>query len=270
MTDKQTGKPLAGLLVEMTPMRRHGGMPFHGRTDADGRYRISGHGGASIYFTAVFPPADSGYLAASDSDTNWPAGAKFLEKNFALEKGQMVRGQVIDADTKQPIAGAAVVYQPRPGNPNNRNHDLRNTVLTGTDGRFAITTLPGEGFLAVETPDENYVRVPLAKTLRFETLYPQGFASIDVAKDAEPKPVEITVRKGVTLEAKAIGPDGKVVTGLVGFCEGIDAKLIDIWNQGQPFEDGVFRLPGADPSRTYRVYLAPAEAADRRGRRSQA
>ncbi len=43
VTDKATGKPLAGLLVEMIPMRRHGGMPFYARTDADGRYRVSGH-----------------------------------------------------------------------------------------------------------------------------------------------------------------------------------------------------------------------------------
>ena len=131
--------------------------------------------------------------------------------------------------------------------------------MTDSDGRFGITALPGAGFLAVETPDAGYVRVPVQKSNRFETLYPQGFLAIDVAKDAEPKPIEITVKKGVALEAKAIGPDGKVVTNLVGFCEGIDAKLIDIWNQGQEFTDGVFKLPNADPARTYRVYLLQPE-----------
>ena len=109
MTDKQTGKPLAGLLVEMIPMRRHGGMPFI-RPDRC-RWPLSrlGHTAEPIYITTVFPPADSGYLAASDTERNWPAGAKFLEKNFALEKGRIVHGQVIDAETKRPIAGAAVV-----------------------------------------------------------------------------------------------------------------------------------------------------------------
>ena len=174
--------------------------------------------------TSVYPPADSGYLAASDTDSNWPAGAKFLEKNFALEKGRIVRGQVIDADTKQPIAGAAVVYQPKRGNPNNRNYDLRNTVVTDSDGRFAITTLPGHGFLAVETPDENYMRVRFEESQR-GTVFPQGLATIDVSKDGEPKPVEIGVRKGITLRAKAIGPDGKVVNDLVGFYDGIDATF---------------------------------------------
>ena len=88
ITDRQTGKPLAGMMVEMTPMRSHGGMPFPGRTDADGRFRISGHQTSVMYITSVYPRADSGYLATSDTHQGWPAGAKFLEVNFALEKGR--------------------------------------------------------------------------------------------------------------------------------------------------------------------------------------
>ena len=71
--------------------------------------------------------------------------------------------------------------------------------------------------------------------------------------------MKITVRKGITLKAKAIGPDGNVVPDVVGFCEGIDARLIEIRNNAQTFADGVFRLPGADPARTYRVYLLQSE-----------
>src|SRR5271156_1899667 len=103
----------------MKPMRSHGGMPFRARTDASGGFRISGHGGARTYITSVYPPANSGYLSASATDSNWPAGAKFLEKNFALEKGRIGRGRVIDANTKQPVADVAVVYQPKLNNPNN-------------------------------------------------------------------------------------------------------------------------------------------------------
>ena len=258
VTDKETGQPLAGLAVEMIPMRSHGGMPFRARTDGSGGFRISGHGGARSYITSVYPPADSGYLTASNTDSNWPLGAKFLEKNFALEKGRIVRGQVIDADTKQPIAGTAVVYQPKRGNPNNRNYDLRNTVVTDSDGRFAITALPGDGFIAVETPDESYMRVRFEESWR-GTVFPQGLATIDVPKAGEPKPVEIAARKGITLLAKAVSPDGKVVKDLVGFYDGIDASLIDIWNQGKTFADGVFRLPGADPGKTYRVHFIQPE-----------
>ena len=107
VTDKATGKPLAGLVVEMIPMRRHGGIQFYTRTDADGRYRVAGHQ-ADHYITTVFPSAESGYLSVKDWQTGWPAGAKYLEKDFALTKGRIVHGKVIDAGTKRPIAGAAV------------------------------------------------------------------------------------------------------------------------------------------------------------------
>ncbi len=128
-------------------MRRHGGMPFWTRTDADGRYRVSGHQTDGTYFTTVYPSASSGYLDAKDIHQGWPAGAKFLEVNFALEKGRLVSGRVIDRDTKQPIAGAAVVYQPAPENSNNTDrHDFRNTVLTDPEGKFVITALRGEGY----------------------------------------------------------------------------------------------------------------------------
>ena len=128
------------------------------------------------------PPADSGYLAVTDSQS-WPVGAEVLEKNFALDKGRIVRGQLIDADTRQPIAGAAVVYQPTRDNPNNRKYDLRNTVLTNAEGRFAITALPGQGSLAVETADESYIRVPFDESYPYRTIaYPQGLARIDVSQ----------------------------------------------------------------------------------------
>ncbi len=259
VTDKATGKPLAGMLVEMIPMRRHGGMVFRGRTGPDGRYRISGHSTDGTYFTTVYPRADSGYLDAKDQHQGWPAGAKALEVNFALEKGRLVSGRVIDQGSKQPIHGAAVVYQPAPKNSNNDgSHDMRNTVLTDKDGRFAITTLPGGGVLAVEAPDESYIRSPLKK-YAYRTVYPHGQLAIDVPKDGTPPPVEIGLRKGVALEAKIVGPDGQTVKDVTAMYPGIDAKLIDIWNQGHDFSDGVFRIEGADPERTYRVFFIKPE-----------
>ena len=256
VTDKATGQPLAGILVQMSAMRRHGGTPLYTRTDADGRYHISGHS-ADSYWTTVYPPADSAYLAIQDHRQGWPVGAKFLETNFALDKGRIVRGSVIDADGRRPIAGASVVYQPRRGNPNNRReYHLDNKVLTGADGRFAITTLPGQGLVAVETPDQTYLHVPLNGGYRVALLCPQGLAAIDVPQEGEPKPVEIAVRKGVPLEATVLGPDGKAVSQVVCSCEGIDVREIHAWNHGaEVVTEGRFHLLGADPSRTYRVFF---------------
>ncbi len=259
VTDKATGKPLAGLVVELIPMRRHGGIQFYARTDADGRYRVAGHQ-ADQYITTIFPPAESGYLSVKDWHAGWPAGAKYLEKDFALTKGRVVHGKVVDAGTKQPIAGAAVMYQPKRENLNNSGaYDLRNPVVSDAEGRFAITALPGPGILAVETTDRNYMRVAVDADVPGGRAYPQGVVSIDVPKDGDPPAAEVLVRKGVTLRVRVLDPDGKPARGIVGTCEGIDAKHMDVWNQGQPFADGVFKMPGADPSRTYRVYFLHPE-----------
>lgn len=258
VTDKATGQPLAGLLVEMTPMRRHGGMPFTGRTDADGRYRISGHSSDNMYFTTVFPPSSSGYLDAKDMQDGWPAGVKVLEKNFALEKGRLVTGRVVNGATKQPVAGAAVVYQPALKNPNrSSDHDFGNPTITDADGRFKITTLPGEGGLAVESPDDSMIRAAATGTafVNLPTIYPHAYTSIDVPEDGNAPTVEIEVHPGPTLEARVLGPDGELVKGVTASYKGMDAVLLNVWNHGREWRDGIFRISGADPNRKYRVFF---------------
>jgi beta-lactamase regulating signal transducer with metallopeptidase domain len=252
VTDKQTARPLNGMFVELSAMRRPGVTPFFSRTDADGRYRVSGHQ-AESYRTTVFPPAGSGYLASTNLQPKWPGGTNVLEKDFALVKGRIIRGRVIDAETRRPIAGAAVGYKPRRDNPNNRpEYDLRNTVLTDAEGRFAITTVPGQGVVAVQTPDETYMRVP-----RGPLISPQGVASIDVPKDGETEPVEIAVRKGAFLKATVTGPNGEVVPEIAASCEGFAPMvLIYAW---EPSGKGIFRLPGADPAKVYRVFFIQAD-----------
>ncbi len=253
VTDKQTGRPLAGILIHMIPMRRHGGMPFYARTDADGRYGVSGHS-AEHYWITVYPPADSGYIAVQDKSRSWPAGAKFLERDFALDKGRIVHGRVIDAETKRAIAGAAVCYQPQRKNPNNREgFEHRSTILTDNEGRFAITTLAGQGFLVVETSDDTYLRVPFPEKADRDAESPRGAVPIDVPDDREPKPVEFALSKGAILKARVVDPDGNAVTDVVASCEEINQmELLHAW---QPAEKGIFQLSGADSSRTYRIFF---------------
>ena len=257
VTDKETGKPLANILVEMTPMRRHGGMSFTTRTDAQGRYRVSGHQ-ADTYITTVSPPADAGYLTVHDRHQGWPAGAKSLEKNFALEKGKLLRGTVVDAASKAPIAGASIVYQPRRGNPHNQNqYDLRSPVLCDERGRFTITGLPGPGVLVVEAPLSDAIRVPLPERddEKGRTWYPHGFAKIDVPEEDDLGPVVIRVRRGTTLRARVVGPDGGSLPMVVAYCPELNASQIHSWSNGKELDGGNFQLPGADPDRTYRVYF---------------
>ena len=91
VTDKETGKPLAGVLVEMIPSTmpdRYGGKyPVLARTDASGRYRAAGAAG-DTYRVVAYPDPASGYLSVQKKRNEWPAGAKVLELDLAVPKSQ--------------------------------------------------------------------------------------------------------------------------------------------------------------------------------------
>ena len=92
VTDKETGKPLAGVLVEMIPstMRnRYGGnYPVLARTDASGRYRAAGAAGET-YRGCRLPRSRVGLSLGRGTKRNeWPAGAKVLEIDLALPKSE--------------------------------------------------------------------------------------------------------------------------------------------------------------------------------------
>jgi RNA polymerase sigma factor (sigma-70 family) len=266
VTAEDTGKPMTDVMVEVIPWGPHGGMTFDGRTDAQGRYRVSGHAATSDilgYWIAAFPPADSGYVAVSARhEQGWPVGAKFLEKNLTLPRGRLVRGRVRDADTGKPIAGASIVYQPKPGNPHNRGHyDLRNRVLSDEDGRFTVTALAGEGVLVAEGPSPDYRRVtlPRGEIDRSSDLFPHGYVRIDIPERSEPTEATLELRKGVTLEARVVGPDGSPVPWVYAGCREANAIQIDRWPNSKRVEKGLFRLTGADPGQTYRVFFIQPE-----------
>src|SRR5262249_33492210 len=220
-TTADTGRPLAGILVEVTPMQRHGGRSLTTRTDDQGRYRVNGPQGESYWFSA-HPPGDSGYLGVEENDHHgWPPGAKFLEKNFALKRGRVIRGQVTDVESGKPVAGAAVVYRPKRDNPNRvRNASFNNPVLTDAAGRFALTGYAGAGFVLVEAPGAEYVRrqVSRSETGAGEDWLTHGFAAVDAPRDGEAEAVGVKVRKGVTLEVKALDPDGQPLAFVNAFC----------------------------------------------------
>ncbi len=265
ITDKETGKPLADVFIEMIPMRnRNGGnYPILARTDASGRYRAAGTAG-DFYWVAAYPDPASGYLSVRKEQNEWPVGAKVLEINLALPRpqGSILRGRVVEAGSGRPVAEASVVYQPGPGNPHNDDeYEFDNPVLTDGEGNFALTVLPGAGLLAVEAPTPDFIRVPLVSN-DSSIARPHGFVRLNlpVGKDKDNPPVQITVRKGVRLEARIVGPDGRPVEDLVmAWCPEVSARLIDNWASPVPFSEGLFRLDGADPEQTYRVFFIQAK-----------
>jgi hypothetical protein len=102
-----TGKPMANVIMEVIPMRRHGGMQVYTRTDSRGHYRVNDRAG-SMYWVVAYPRPDSCYLAVTKHFDHWPAGAPALVHNVALPRGKLIRGRLLDGQTGRPIAGASI------------------------------------------------------------------------------------------------------------------------------------------------------------------
>jgi hypothetical protein len=247
------------------PNRYSPNYPILARTDASGRFRAAGAAGDSFWVVAYPDPA-SGYLPIVEKRSEWPAGAKVLEINFALPRPErsILRGRVVEAGSGRPVTGASVVYQPEPGNPSNHSeYQFNNPVLTDGEGNFALAVLPGKGLLAVEAPTPDFIRVPLISD-NSSIARPHGFVRLNLpaGKDKDNNAVQIKLRKGVTLEARIVGPDGRPVEDLVmAWCPELSASQLDNWASPVPFFEGLFRLEGADPDQTYRVFFIQTKRA---------
>ena len=262
VSDKKTGHGLAGVLVEMTPSRPRnsgGNTTVTAKTDASGRYRAAGTAGEN-YHVSVYPDPGSGYIPVVKRQNRWPSGAKTLEVNFALAKAPRVRGRVVQGEEGLPVSGASVIYEPGQGNPHNKNeYDFDSPVMTDSDGKFALTAVPGAGLIAVEAPTPDSIRVAVTEpgAGRAARAFPHAFARINVPDDKDkdvPEP-RLTLRKGVKLEARLIGLDGSSAGLVMGWCQEMLASQLQNWGSPQPFPEGRFRLDGADPNRTYRVFF---------------
>ena len=262
VTDKETAKPLPGLHIEMSPMlqNRYGGnRTVWARTDASGRYRAAGAVGDDYRVTA-YPDPGSGYIPIEKRHQGWPAGAKVLEVNLALSKGRVLRGRVVEAGSGRPVGGASVMYQPERGNPHNRKgYQFPSPVWTDGDGQFVLTALPGAGLVAVEAPTPDFLSVSSTGHSNGGSLTSgtHGFARVDVPaeKDKDPLETRITLRRGVTLEARAVGPDGAPLDRVMVCCVERSAGRLEKEGSSQVAGEGRFRLDGADPERTYRAFF---------------
>lgn len=268
--DEETDDRVSGALVELHPQRWRGGPIRRTRTDAHGRYRFGGQAADGVYGVYFYSRPDSAYLPAGGRAAR-PAGgdALELEINLVMRRGVLIRGRVIDRDGNKPVAGAAVAYQPQYEMKTNLVASLigvregvrerwYNPAITDADGRFTITAEPGKGVIAVETSSDSYIRSPVELVVPSgQTIYPKGALWIDAPRKGEPEPLEfvVEVRKGVTLEARVVGPNGEPVESVTAMYPGIDASLFDVWNLGVEFPQGRFQIPGADPERTYRVFF---------------
>jgi RNA polymerase sigma factor (sigma-70 family) len=261
-----TGEPAAGAVLTANGTRARAG--------ADGRFRLSPRWAPSqdrVYVAAEPPPGPGG---SPSPYLGWEAflpapkgpGVKVAEHTFPLPRGVVVSGKVVEAGSGKPVAGAGVCYfapskpaaQPDffAGHP---AAGLVHPVYTKRDGSFALAALPGSGMLLVKAARPDYV--PVETSLRELTggtaggqrVYAHAVQPLDVKAGAARQAVTLTLRRGVTVKGRLVGPDGEPVAGaqLLSRLNTSTLTMGFVEARALPVPEAGFELGGCDLKKSY-------------------
>jgi RNA polymerase sigma factor (sigma-70 family) len=266
------GHPAAGARIEIqsmqTPDRRRGITgPTDARVDDQGRARIVPWPG-DRFLIGIHPPEGEPYLPAQ-LDANWPKGAVRHFVEVKLQRGVVVRGRLVEDPAGTPVAGGWVGYlQTRRGNPRPLRLPAIQAV-SGPDGTFTLAVPYGPGHLLVQGPSADYLHlatsnVEMGVGLRPSFhIYPDAHAALDIKDGEPPRPLELHLRRGVTVAGHVVTPDGKPVLEAFAFGRSYvpssDHPYPMTVGNGTPpqveVKDGCFEIPGCDPEKPVTFYF---------------
>ena len=225
--DRQTGKPIAGVVIDL------GVALPRATTKKDGTYRldslpgpIARQRGLKSFPAIAIPPSDRPYLPAHKKVSVGRPSEPLLV-DFALVLGVWAEGRVVDRRTGKPVR-AVVEYHPEAENPNLKNFlDYAGPLArlglfhTREDGSFRVPVLPGRGLLTAQATSGAYrpqEALPNDKARR-EFGLPSGLVNgYHAAVRINPKAgagvkCDLAVDSGFTLACKVVGPDDRPVPG---------------------------------------------------------
>jgi beta-lactamase regulating signal transducer with metallopeptidase domain len=257
------GKPMAGAWVVVQAGEESTGA----RADEKGRVRISSWPGGN--FKIVAYARDGEPYIRCETSLAWPKGAVEQSVEVKLRRGVILRGKVVEEPSGKPVAGANIsYYQTYRNNPlylASYNRD----AASGRDGTFTLAVPYGPGHLLVQGPSADYLH---ETTSHGELgtgwgpnlhMYPDALAHLDLKREETTHPVELRMRRGVTVKGRAIGPDGAPIAEAFAMgrtyvpysryrrpfapFSGVGPQL--------PVRDGRFEIPGCDPERMYTFHF---------------
>jgi RNA polymerase sigma factor (sigma-70 family) len=280
--DKATGKPLAGatLVWRHTYDRRYEVMSWRYRmaiTDKGGHYELLGvpkaSGSYGPGYLAVRPAEGQLYFQQTVVLKDTPGLEPMTVDIDLLQGGVTVRGKVTDKETGKPIAGALVEYFPLFANPyagKMPSSSLRSEAITGADGSYTLTALPGQGMIGVVVTDPDayapaYVAPKEIKAFFKHPLIGLNGDSGDMKWAAggnsfdplplgqhgigllEPGETDKELVKDVSLEptqqrkGRVLGPDGQPLTGVTV------RGLSSTWWVSETLKGAEFTVRGINP-----------------------
>jgi hypothetical protein len=261
-----TGRPLPYARLSVVPCEPLGdlfGLRHHvdARADAEGRFRVQPlPGGAFQVFACA--PEDEPYLTLVQK-VAWPAGTVRQELTLALPPGIALRGQVVDAETGQPVAGALVEclthHFTTPDEPADESQPRRwgeGRACSGRDGRFLVPVAAGRSRLRVYAPRGGYLMRPLETLPENEReLYAYAYAHavvpLELPANCREHEVRVDLQRCGRLHGQVLDADGRPVRAGVVITAGVFAH--DLWTGARRFavRDGGFTLTNIHPRQHY-------------------
>ncbi len=267
ITYADTGKPVAHAPIEIWAYV--GGPAYTSRheTDDQGYYRANPVA-TDRYGVLVYAPEGQPYMNASAGGNDpllWPKGAREKRIDLALRRGAVIRGKIVEEGTNRPVEGAALRLS-RPNEGAGDPSSWTGTTRSGPDGSYQLAVKPASGTLVVLGPSDDYVLQQIDEKGLNEgkrggqRLYAHAFIPCDLKPGDESRQVDIVLRRGTTVKARVIGPDGQPVASARAF-----SRLIlqpqpwparRFWGQffGQ-VHNGYFELHGVPPEGEVPVYF---------------
>jgi RNA polymerase sigma factor (sigma-70 family) len=276
--DKETGKPLAGVVVRSCTIG--GAEDFNGlvrtTTAKEGRYRLvglpKGQGNAVMAeaWGRAPRPEDLPYLAAIRKVGN-PPGLEPVAVDIGLRRGVWVKGRVIDKATGKGVA-AGFDYFCFGDNPFSSDLPLLNGLpayWTRKDGSFRVVALPGRGLLGVRAGRDEYRMGVGAEQIKgrpdngqfLDTrpyfLYPGNVhtvAEILPKAGGESITCDVYLDPGRNLLGTAVGPDGKPLAG----ARVLGMRPMHFW-ANEPLKTAEFTILALGPDETRTLEMVQEE-----------
>jgi RNA polymerase sigma factor (sigma-70 family) len=266
--DRDTNKPLAGFTVQSYKLANN---PMHGidfirtKTDARGRYRLTGMPKGKDNKILVIPPDDQPYVTvhAVVPDT---AALEPVTVDFALKRGVWIEGKISNKETGKAVGRwAQLSYFSMDDNPNLRDYPGFEHAHFGSDpslyrvkedGSYRIVGLPGPGLLAVqygdlyllasERDDAEGSKELFLGTAPFAVaaISYNALTPVNPPRGADSFKRDVTLAPGLTFKGTVLGPDGKPLSGALGF--GLSGW--GGWNRYQ-IKDSEFTVRAFNPHR---------------------
>ena len=216
VTDAETGQPIPHARLVVLSHKEGAGTVNLFEADDQGRFRMNPLSADRYSITAS---ATSGppHLTATVPPFAWPKGAIEHRIDLVLRRGVVIRGNVIEEGTGQPVAGARVSFGARRTN-DEATGAANGATETAPDGSFQLAARPAPGYLIVLGPSDDYVYQSIGQRMvREGDARAAGGTTPTPSSPAEPKPgvegsaIRVPLRLGMTVKGRAVGPDDRSI-----------------------------------------------------------